>query len=173
MKPSVTNSAPVGPTARPRGSFSSAVGPVGGQPVGEIRPVAPGAAHHDAEVARPDRRPVEATRRPRLAEQNGLVAAVGHQEVAGGIERDGDRVPQLRRLHRPALPGAPAHPGTGDGGEVAGRHGLSEEGRGRGGGQHADPAVGRVGDEEVARAVHRHARWLVELARPRRRGRSR
>ena len=55
MKPSVTNSAPVGPTARPRGSLSSAVGSGGGQPVGEIRPVAPRPAHDDAEVARADR----------------------------------------------------------------------------------------------------------------------
>ena len=41
---------------------------------------------------------------------------------------------------------------------------LTEE-RARHGREHAHPAVGRVGDEEVARRVHRHPSGLVELAR--------
>ena len=38
MKPSVTNNAPVGPMARPRGSFSSAVGPLAGSPSARYGP---------------------------------------------------------------------------------------------------------------------------------------
>ena len=171
MKPSLTNSAPVGPIARPRGSLSSAVGPVGGQPVGEIGPIAPRAAHDDADVARADGGAVEGTRGGRR-QQHGLVAAVGHQEVARAVEGDGHRVPQLRRAQRAALPGRAADTGAGHGEEVPGRHGLPEE-RGAGGGQDAHPAVGGVGDEEVAGRVDRHPGRLVELARRGRRARRR
>ena len=60
---------------------------------------------------------------------------------------------------RTALPGTAADARARHGEEVPGRHGLPEERCRSTAGQHAHPAVGRVGDEEVTGRVHRHARW--------------
>ena len=172
MKPSVTNSAPVGPTARPRGSLSSAVGPGGGEPVGEIRPVAPGPAHDHADVARADRACRSRSRRCRR-QQHRLVAAVGHEQVAGAVDRDGHGVPQLGRRRGAALARRAADAGAGHGVEVPGGHRLPEERGARG------PAATRTRQLAVSAMnrsparVDRDARRLVELAGRARRGRRR
>ena len=87
----------------------------------------------------------------RRRQQHGLVAAVGHQEVAGAVDGHGHGVPQLRRAGGAALAGRAADAGARHGVEAPGRHRLPEERRGSGR-EHPHPAVGGVGDEEVARA---------------------
>jgi len=96
-------------------------------------------------------------------QQHRLVAAVRHDEVAGTIERYGHGVPELGSAEQAALPGRTAQPCPGHRRQVPCRHGVAQHGSvvGR---QDPDPAVGRIGDEQVAGGVDRHPVRLVELA---------
>ena len=111
MKPSETNSAPVGPTARPRGSLSSAVGPLAGSPSARYGPVAPCAAHDHADVAGADGGAIEGPAAVGRRQQHRLVAAVGHQEVARAHRRSPPLGPRAAPPRSgppcPALPQTP------------------------------------------------------------------
>ena len=109
----------------------------------------------------------------RSGQEHRLVALVGHEQVAGEVDRHRDRVVQLGAAdQRPALPGAAAHAGAGDGVEVVALRPRWPRTRTVGRRHDPDLAVGRVGDEDVAAAIDRDPGGLVAAAptspRPRR-----
>ena len=99
---------------RPDGQAARVVqlgrGPVGRQPVGEVRPVAPRAAHDHADVARTDGRAVEGSAPPDGASSTDWspLSATRRSPAASSVTATG--IPQLCRVQRPALPVLPHTP---------------------------------------------------------------
>ena len=81
-----------------------------------------------------------------------LWMAVGDEEVACGIHRDARGVAEFRKGGRPAVAAVAPGPVSGDRADQA-----------RGQIDLAHDVVGAVGDEEVARRVHRDADWVTQL----------
>ena len=120
-------------------------------------------AGHGVDVARGHRLPVEHAA-GRGHHPDAAARPVGDHQVARAVHRHPGGALELSSGSRPTVPQGPMSAIAGHGVDVAGGHCLPVEHAGAGR-HHPDPMVSGVGDQQVARTVHRHAAGAPELGR--------